>query len=89
MKKLKSLLLFVLLFTLVMISLALPSAPSLMAAPLDGNRIDVGFQDEFIYEVEGDTFTNAEVIGKRWWRTNFANWTDETGAPAIGVKVMH
>jgi hypothetical protein len=53
-----------------------------------GNRIDVGFMDEFIYEVSGNTFTNSEVIGKRWWRTNFANWPDGTGAPAIGVKVM-
>jgi hypothetical protein len=88
MKKLKLPLLSVLLFALAVSSLALPRAPSLMAAPLDGNRIDVGFMDEFIYEVEGDNFTNSEVIGKRWWRTNFANWPDETGAPAIGVKVM-
>jgi hypothetical protein len=77
-----------LLFALAVISLALPSAPSLMAAPLEDNRIDVNFGDEFIYEVVGNNFTNIELIGKRWWRTNFANWPDETGAPAIGVKVM-
>ena len=58
------------------------------APPLKGNRIDVGFMDELDYEVSGNTFNNTEVTGKRRWRTNFANWPDETGAPAIGVKVM-
>ena len=52
-----------------------------------GNRIDVGFADELHYEVSGNVFNNTEVTGKRQWRTNFANWPDETGAPAIGVKV--
>jgi len=52
-----------------------------------GNRVDVGFMHEFHYEVPGDAFVNAEVIGKEWWRTNFANWPDETGAPVIGSNV--
>ena len=53
-----------------------------------GNRIDVSFSDELDYEISGNTFNNTEVTGKRRWRTNFTNWPDETGAPAIGVKVM-
>ncbi len=53
-----------------------------------GNRIDVGFFHEFHHEVPGNTFVNTEVIGKEWWRTNFANWPDETGAPVIRSNVI-
>ena len=52
-----------------------------------GNRIHVGFFHEFHYEVPGNTFVNAEVIGKEWWRTNLQNWPDETGAPVIRSSV--
>jgi len=44
--------------------------------------------DELHYEVTGNAFVNTEVTGKRWWRTNFQNWADETGAPVIRLSVI-
>ena len=53
----------------------------------EGNAILVSFSNEFRYKVSGNTFTNTEVTGDRWWRTNFTNYTDETGAPVNRLRV--
>lgn len=54
----------------------------------EGNAILVSFSNEFRYKVSGNTFTNTEVTGDRWWRTNFTNYTDETGAPVNRLRVI-
>ena len=53
----------------------------------EGNRIGVNFINEFHYEIPGDIFINSEVIGDRWWRSNFMNDADETGEPIQALRL--
>jgi len=51
------------------------------------NHTHVDFQARYGYDISGDSFSNAEVIGHRDWSSGFTNDTDGTGLPAINTTV--
>jgi len=66
----------------------LPPAPTAMAEPEDGNKVEVYFSTNYHLDLYEDNFTNEEVTGQVIWRIpNIINTTDETGEPVRGLKV--
>jgi hypothetical protein len=53
----------------------------------ESNCVRVSFINEFHYEIPGNTFINSEVIGDRWWRSNFCNDADNTGEPIKDLRL--
>jgi hypothetical protein len=53
----------------------------------EGNCVRVSFINELHYEIPGNTFVNSEVIGDRWWRSNFCNDADETSEPIKDLRL--
>lgn len=51
------------------------------------NQVEVGFWSNWEHRVYGDSFTNAEVNGRRGWRiSDIINTPDETGEPIRGLR---
>jgi hypothetical protein len=51
------------------------------------NRVFAHFNTMCQYDVTGDSFTNTEVTGWRWWWATLHNPEDETGAPITGLNL--
>ena len=52
---------------------------NLAYAQTEQNEIMVGFHESHVYIAEGDSFTNLEVVGQKYWGTEIFNIPDGSG----------
>ena len=53
------------------------------------NEVSVSFHNNWIYDVDGDTFSNSDspVTGRKSWHSGAENPWDETGAPVTALAL--
>ncbi|MFQ5872210.1 MAG: hypothetical protein ACE5JL_00210 [Dehalococcoidia bacterium] len=84
----KSLLLFIVaLFTIAGPDPSSARSHAYVAADSAVNNVAALFRTAWIYDSSEDTFTNAQVTGRKWWQATLQNGPDETGAPVSALAL--